>query len=204
VPELPAALAEQWGSLDFDPATFLGEIGLAVPAGEKDRSALEMVWSRPSCQVNGMGGGYQGEGFKTVIPSMASAKISFRLVFDQDPEKIRAAFREFVRERVPADCRVEFIKHGGGRATAFDTSAPVFQKARQALSDEWGREAVFIGSGGSIPVTNDIVAKLGMDVVMAGFGLADDRIHSPNEKYDLTSFHKGIRSWARILDALAR
>ena len=203
VPELPAALAEQWATLGFDAQAFLGEIGLAVPAGERDRSALEQVWSRPSCQVNGMGGGYQGEGFKTVIPAVASAKISFRLVFDQDPARIREAFRDFVRARVPADCRVEFTAYGAGRAVAFDTASAPFQRSRRALSEEWHKDAVFTGSGGSIPVVNDLRDKLGMDVVMAGFGLADDRIHSPNEKYDLQSFHKGIRSWARILEALA-
>ena len=203
VRELPPEIKAQWDGLGFDTAQFLGEVGLAEPAGERDRPAIEQVWSRPSCQANGMGGGYRGDGFKTVIPAMASAKVSFRLVFEQDPEAIRAAFRDFVRARVPGDCRVEFTAHGGGRATVFDTSGPVFQKTRAALGDEWGREAVFIGSGGSIPVTNEIQQKLGMDVVMAGFGLSDDRIHSPNEKYDLTSFHRGIRSWARILAALA-
>jgi acetylornithine deacetylase/succinyl-diaminopimelate desuccinylase-like protein len=201
-PELPQALRDSWAKLDFSEAAFLGEIGLSVPAGEKGRSALEMVWSRPTCEVNGMGGGYQGAGFKTVIPAMASAKISFRLVFDQDPHKVRAAFRDFVKARIPADCRVEFIEHGSGRAVAFDTSAPVFQNTQAALTDEWGKEAAFIGGGGSIPVTTMIKEKMGMDVVMAGFGLSDDRIHSPNEKYELRSFHKGIRSWARVLAAL--
>jgi acetylornithine deacetylase/succinyl-diaminopimelate desuccinylase-like protein len=203
VRELPDDIRAQWDSLGFTVEQFLGEIGLSVPAGERDRSALEQVWSRPSCQVNGMGGGYQGDGFKTVIPATASAKVSFRLVFEQDPHAIRAAFRDFVKARVPADCRVEFTEHGAGRATAFDTSGPAFRKTQAALSDEWGTDAVFIGSGGSIPVTTEIREKLGMDVVMAGFGLSDDRIHSPNEKYDLKSFHKGIRSWARILAALA-
>jgi acetylornithine deacetylase/succinyl-diaminopimelate desuccinylase-like protein len=202
VPELPEALREGWAQLGFSEAAFLGEVGLSVPAGEKGRSVLEMVWSRPTCEVNGMGGGYQGAGFKTVIPADARAKVSFRLVFDQDPHKVRAAFREFVRARVPADCRVEFHEHGAGTAVAFDTSAPAFQRTQAALSDEWGREAAFIGGGGSIPVTTLIKQKLGMDVVMAGFGLSDDRIHSPNEKYDLRCFHKGIRSWARILAAL--
>jgi len=202
VPELPEALRESWAKLDFSEDAFLGEVGLSVPAGEKGRSVLEQTWSRPTCEVNGMGGGYQGAGFKTVIPAMASAKISFRLVFDQDPHKVRAAFRDFVRARIPADCRVEFIEHGAGRAIAFDVSARPFRLTQEALTEEWGKPAAFVGGGGSIPVATLIKDRLGMDVVMAGFGLADDRIHSPNEKYDLRSFHKGIRSWVRILARL--
>jgi acetylornithine deacetylase/succinyl-diaminopimelate desuccinylase-like protein len=162
-----------------------------------------MIWSRPTCEVNGMGGGYQGAGFKTVIPSKASAKVSFRLVFDQDPHAIRAAFRTFVSERIPADCAVEFIEHGSGRAVSFDISDPKFEKARRALSAEWGTEAAFVGAGGSIPVNHEFKHVLGMDVILAGFALDDDRIHSPNEKYDLESFRKGCRAWARILAALA-
>jgi len=203
VPELPDALREGWAKLGFSEAAFLGEVGLSVPAGEKGRSVLEMTWSRPTCEVNGMGGGYQGAGFKTVIPAQAMAKISFRLVFDQDPHKVRKAFREHVRARLPADCTVEFHEHGSGTAVAFDTSGPAFQKTRGALSDEWGKEAAFIGGGGSIPVTTLIKNTFGVPVVMVGFGLTDDAIHSPNEKYELRSFHKGIRSWARILAALA-
>ncbi len=203
VPELPDALRESWGKLDFDPAQFLGEIGLSVPAGEKGRSVLEMTWSRPTAEVNGMGGGYQGAGFKTVIPAQASAKVSFRLVFDQDPHKVRAAFRAHVKARLPADCTVDFHEHGSGTAVAFDTSGPVFRTTQAALTDEWGKDAAFVGGGGSIPVATLIETTFGVPVVMAGFGLADDRIHSPNEKYELSSFHKGIRSWARILDALA-
>jgi acetylornithine deacetylase/succinyl-diaminopimelate desuccinylase-like protein len=203
VPELPEALRAQWASLDFDASAFLGAVGLSVPAGEKGRGVLEMTWSRPTCEVNGMGGGYQGEGFKTVIPSQASAKVSFRLVFDQDPHAIREAFREFVRRRLPADCSVEFLDHGAGRAIRFPIDAPAFGKAREALTAEWGREAVFIGGGGSIPVTHELKTALGMDVVLAGFALEDDRIHSPNEKYELESFRRGIRAWARTLHALA-
>ncbi|MFT3973474.1 MAG: M20/M25/M40 family metallo-hydrolase [Amaricoccus sp.] len=203
VPELPAALRDSWAKLDFDADAFLGEVGLSVPAGETGRSVLEQTWSRPTAEVNGMGGGYQGAGFKTVIPAEAHAKVSFRLVFDQDPHKVRDAFRAHVRARIPADCTVEFHQHGSGTAVAFDTSGPVFQKTQGALTAEWGKDAAFVGGGGSIPVTTLIKQKLGVDVVMVGFGLADDRIHSPNEKYELTSFHKGIRSWARILAALA-
>jgi acetylornithine deacetylase/succinyl-diaminopimelate desuccinylase-like protein len=203
VPELSEALRDSWAELDFHPDEFLGEVGLSVPAGEKGRSVLEMTWSRPTCEVNGMGGGYQGAGFKTVIPAQAMAKISFRLVFDQDPHKVRKAFRDHVNARIPKDCSVEFHEHGSGRAVAFDTSGPAFQKTQGALTDEWGKDAAFIGGGGSIPVTTLIKDRLGVDVVMVGFGLTDDAIHSPNEKYDLRSFHKGIRSWARILDALA-
>ncbi|MCX7301384.1 MAG: M20/M25/M40 family metallo-hydrolase [Rhodobacterales bacterium] len=202
VPEPSQALLDGWGKLGFSEAAFLGEVGLSVPAGERGRSVLEQTWSRPTCEVNGMTGGYTGDGFKTVIPAVASAKISFRLVFDQDPHKIRAAFRAFVRERIPADCRVEFTEFGSGRAVTFEVTAPAFQNTQKALSDEWGKEAAFVGGGGSIPVTTMIKEKLGMDVVMAGFGLSDDRIHSPNEKYSLTSFHKGIRSWARVLAAI--
>jgi acetylornithine deacetylase/succinyl-diaminopimelate desuccinylase-like protein len=202
VPEPSQALLDGWDKLGFSEAAFLGEVGLSVPAGEKGRSVLEQTWSRPTCEVNGMTGGYTGDGFKTVIPAVASAKISFRLVFDQDPHKIRAAFRDFVRARLPADCRVEFTEFGSGRAVTFEVTAPAFQNTQKALSDEWGKEAAFVGGGGSIPVTTMIKEKLGMDVVMAGFGLSDDRIHSPNEKYSLTSFHKGIRSWARVLAAL--
>ncbi len=203
VPELPDAIRRQWADLGFDLEGFLGPIGLGVPAGEQDRSALEMIWSRPTAEVNGMGGGYQGAGFKTVIPSKASAKVSFRLVFDQDPHAVRRHFRDFVRARIPADCKVDFIEHGSGRAQAFDTGAAPFEKARRALSAEWGVEAPFIGCGGSIPVTREFKEGLGMDVILAGFGLEDDRIHSPNEKYEMESFRKGARAWARILAALA-
>ncbi len=202
VPELPESLKESWKTLDFSESAFLGEVGLSVPAGEKGRSVLEQTWSRPTCEVNGMGGGYQGAGFKTVIPAVASAKISFRLVFDQNPHRVREEFRKFVRARVPADCRVEFIEHGSGTAVAFDVNGAAFQATQGALTEEWGKAAAFVGGGGSIPVATLLKEKLGMDVVLAGFGLSDDRIHSPNEKYDLRSFHKGIRSWVRILAAL--
>lgn len=204
VPEVPPAIARQWEALGFDAESFLGEVGLKHPAGEADRPALHQIWARPTCEFNGITGGYAGAGFKTVLPGRASAKVSCRLVGDQDPEAIREALRAHVRARLPADCRVEFIRHGSSRASVMDATAPAFEAARRALSEEWGREAAFIGGGGSIPIAGHFQNILGMQSLLAGFGLDDDRIHSPNEKYALTSFAKGARSWARILAALAR
>lgn len=203
VDEIAPDLRAQWEGLGFDAAGFLGAVGLSQPAGEAGRTVLEMLWSRPTCEFNGIAGGYAGAGFKTVLPSQASAKVSFRLVGRQDPQAIRASFRAMVRAMVPADCRVAFADHGASPASHMDTSDPAFAAARAALSAEWGRPAAFIGSGGSIPVAGHFQTILGMDSLLTGFGRDDDRIHSPNEKYDVECFHKGIRSWARILAALA-
>ncbi|MGQ7793791.1 dipeptidase [Faunimonas sp. B44] len=202
VPEVSAEQKRQWSTLGFDERAFLGDIGLSHAAGEKDYSVLEQVWARPSLEVNGIVGGYTGDGAKTVIPAKASAKVSFRLVGDQDPEKIQQAFRAFVTEHVPADCKVSFQSHGGDRAVTLPGDSPHVEKAKKALSQEWGKEAVLIAMGGSIPIVSQFKRHLGMDSVLVGFSLEDDRIHSPNEKYNLRSFHGGMRSWARILDAL--
>ena len=203
VAEAPTQLKGQWRSMGFDEAESLRQIGLSVPAGERDRAPLERLWARPTCDVNGIWGGYTGEGAKTVIPSKAFAKVSFRLVGDQDPTKIRDAFHDFVTSRLPADCSAEFWSRDGSPALSLAIDSPALTRTRAALQDEWGRPAMLIGSGGSIPVVGSFKRILGMDSVMVGYGLDDDQIHSPNEKYDLTSFHKGIRSWARILAALA-
>jgi acetylornithine deacetylase/succinyl-diaminopimelate desuccinylase-like protein len=204
VEELPADIAQQWNDLGFENAEFLGEVGLGIPAGEDGRTGLEMIWSRPTCEVNGIGGGYQGDGFKTVLPAKATAKVSFRLVPGQDPLKLRESFRQFVRDQLPADCSVEFSDHGASAASEMSTDHPAFEKARAALSEEWPNEAAFVGCGGSIPIAGHFKEILGMDALLIGFGKDDDQIHSPNEKYDLSSFHKGIRSWVRVLDALSR
>ncbi len=201
--ELPEDIARQWEALPFSANSFLGAVGLSIPAGETDRPALHQIWARPTCEFNGISGGYEGEGFKTVIPGTAFAKVSCRLVSRQDPAKIREALRAHVRALVPADCEVEFHAHGGSGATVMDWSAPEFEAARQALTDEWPEEAAFIGAGGSIPIAGHFQKMLGMQSMLIGFGQDDDRIHSPNEKYDLESFRKGARSWARILAALA-
>ena len=202
VAELTPELRSQWEGLGFDEVEFLADVGLSLPAGEKGRGVLESVWARPTCEFNGFTGGYGGDGFKTVLPSKASAKVSFRLVGRQDPLAIRESFREMVRALIPADCTVEFKPHGASRASVMNTSDPAFEKARAALTDEWPRPAAFTGSGGSIPVAGHFKTILGMDAMLIGFAMDDDLIHSPNEKYDVRSFHKGIRSWARILAAL--
>ncbi|WP_295810832.1 dipeptidase [uncultured Nitratireductor sp.] len=204
VEETPADILKSWEGLGEATENFLGPIGLSKLFGEKDRSALELVWARPTAEVNGISGGYTGEGFKTVIPAEASAKVSFRLVHNQDPDKIRAAFRAFVEERLPGDCRVEFHPHGGSPAFQLDYDMPIVTKAQTALTEEWSKPAVAIAMGGSIPIVGDFRRMLDMETLLVGFGLQDDRIHSPNEKYDLTSFHRGQRSWARILDALSQ
>ncbi len=203
VPELSNSVAAQWAALEFDHTEFLGDVGLSTPAGEAGRSALEMIWSRPTCEVNGMESGYTGDGFKTVLPSKASAKISFRLVGTQDPLEIRAAFRSYVSDLLPDDCTVEFADHGTSPAAHMATDHPAFEQARTALSQEWPKSAAYVGCGGSIPIAGHFKDVLDMDAMLIGFGKDDDQIHSPNEKYDLSSFHKGIRSWARILDAIS-
>jgi acetylornithine deacetylase/succinyl-diaminopimelate desuccinylase-like protein len=204
VPELPDEIAAQWDALGFDAGAFLGGAGLSKPAGESDRSALQMIWSRPTCEVNGIWGGYTGDGFKTVLPSQAHAKISFRLVGTQDPAEDPRELPAMVCDMLPPDCTVEFKGHGASPASVMATDDPAFEKARAALSAEWPKPAAFIGSGGSIPIAGYFKTILGMDSMLVGFGRDDDLIHSPNEKYDLESFHKGTRSWARILDALTR
>ena len=203
VKELPADIKADLKGLNLTADAFLGQVGLKLPAGENDRMLIEQITTRPTAELNGIVGGYTGDGAKTVIPGQASAKVSFRLVGAQDPEKIRDAFRAFVRARLPADCKVEFASFAGSPAVQLSFDNPALNKARAALAEEWGKKAVTVGAGGSIPIVDDFKRVLGMDSLLVGFALDDDRVHSPNEKFDLKCFHKGIRSWARILDALA-
>jgi acetylornithine deacetylase/succinyl-diaminopimelate desuccinylase-like protein len=202
VADLSPEIKAQWDGLNFDAGAFLGAVGLGTPAGEQGYSALEQIWSRPTCEVNGIWGGYTGKGFKTVLPAEAHAKVSFRLVGDQDPEAILESFRTHVDAHLPPDCTARFARKEPSRATVLPVDAPAFARAREALSDEWPRPAVFAGCGGSIPIVGHFRDILGMDSLLIGFGLDDDAIHSPNEKYSLASFHKGTRSWARVLAAL--
>jgi acetylornithine deacetylase/succinyl-diaminopimelate desuccinylase-like protein len=203
VKELPPDIKADLKGLNLTAEDFLGSVGLKAPAGEKDHMLIEQIATRPTAEINGVIGGYTGEGAKTVIPGQAMAKVSFRLVGAQNPQKIRDSFRAYVKSKLPVDCRVEFGNFGSAPAIELPFDNPALAKARAALSQEWGKKAVTIGEGGSIPIVGDFKRVLGMDTIMVGFALDDDRVHSPNEKYDLTSFHKGTRSWARILAALA-
>ncbi len=202
VAELPKATKKQWQSLNFSDAKFLKEVGLKEPAGEKGKSVLEQVWARPTAEVNGIWGGYTGVGTKTVLPSKAHAKFTFRLVGKQNPQKILKAFQKFVKDNLPKDCKVEFSGRGGGSpATEIPEDNPYIATSAKALKDEFRRDAVLMGSGGSIPICRFFKDILGMDSVLVGFGLNDDAIHSPNEKYNVASFQRGIRSWVRIIGA---
>ncbi|MGV1790017.1 dipeptidase [Rhizobium sp. A37_96] len=203
VEETPSNIKASWEKLGMTAEKFLGEVGLSIPSGEKGRSVMEQTWARPTAEVNGIWGGYTGAGFKTVIAAKASAKVSFRLVGQQNPAAIRESFRAYVRSKIPADCSVEFHEHGGSPAIQLSYDSPALTKAKTALSNEWPKPAIVIGMGGSIPIVGDFQKMLGMESLLIGFGLSDDRIHSPNEKYELRSYHKGIRSWIRVLDALA-
>jgi acetylornithine deacetylase/succinyl-diaminopimelate desuccinylase-like protein len=204
VPEVSDEIRSQWQNLKFDHINFLSKVGLLEPAGEVDCTPLEMIWARPTCDVNGISGGYEGDGFKTVLPSKASAKISFRLVGQQSPEAILASFKTYVEELLPRDCTVNYIIEEGNPAAQMSIEHEAFDKARLALSEEWQRPAAFVGSGGSIPIAGFFKEILQMDSVLIGFSKDNDQIHSPNEKYDVSSFHRGIRTWARILDVLAK
>ncbi len=202
VSEVSNYIKDQWENLNFPVDEFLGDVGLSHPAGEQAYSALEQIWARPTCDINGMWGGYTGAGFKTVLPAEASAKVSFRLVGEQDHVAIQASFRKYLEDGLPEDCSISYRAKDGAGATNMPVEAPYFAAAQRALSDEWPNEAAFIGCGGSIPIVGHFQEYLGMDSMLIGFGLEDDQIHSPNEKYNLSSFQKGARSWVRILHAL--
>jgi acetylornithine deacetylase/succinyl-diaminopimelate desuccinylase-like protein len=192
-----------WAALGFDAAGFLGGVGLATPAGEADQIPLAQIWARPTAEINGIYGGYQGDGSKTVIPAHATAKLTFRLVAGQDPQKIQTGFMDFVNSRLPPDARAEFLPGAAAPGYGLNPEAPFLRAAQAALTEEFGKQAALIGCGASIPVVEAFKTHLGLDTLLAGFGLDDDCVHSPNEKFDLACFHRGTRAHARLLTALA-
>jgi len=203
VPETSAEQRAAWQALGFSEHDFLAGIGLSVPVGEKDRSALERLWARPTADINGIWGGYTGPGSKTVIASEAHAKVSFRLVPGQDHGRVFESFKAFVHARLPADAKAEFQVFSASPGIEVPAESRFIRAARTALKDEYGRPAAMIGCGGSIPVVSDFKTVLGLDTVLMGFGLEDDQVHSPNEKFDLRCFHGGTRSHVRFLAQLA-
>lgn len=199
---LTPAQEQAWAQLGFDSGAFLGGVGLATPAGEAGQIPLAQIWARPTAEINGIYGGYQGDGSKTVIPAHATAKLTFRLVAGQEPEKIQASFEDFVTSRLPPDARAEFTRGAAAPGYGLDQHAPFLRAAQSALTEEFGKQAALIGCGASIPVVEAFKTQLGLDTLLAGFGLDDDCVHSPNEKFDLACFHRGTRAHARLLGAI--
>ena len=150
-----------------------------------------------------MWGGYTGDGAKTIIPAQAAAKISCRLVPDQDAEKVRQGLIDFLEQRTPPDCRWEIETHGCSPAVRVPTESPYLEATLAALADTYGRQAVLMGCGGSIPVAGSMQTILGLDSILVGFGLEDDRVHSPNEKFEMKCFRMGMRSQAAMLAKFA-
>lgn len=193
----------QWDALKFDESDFLGKIGLSTPAGERGYGALERLWARPTADINGIWGGYTGDGSKTVIASEASAKVSFRLVPNQDPDEVLEQFKRFVQDRLPAGAEVTFKAFSRAPGIEVNVDSPHVGAAQAALQEEYGKPAVLMGSGGSIPVVTSLRSILGLDSLLMGFGLDDDQVHSPNEKFEEVCFHHGIRSHIRLLGKFA-
>lgn len=203
IEEPSEAVLASWRDFPVTEAEFLGMVGLTGPHGERGRSFLERNWTRPTLDINGIWGGYTGDGTKTVIPAKASAKISARLVPGQRWETIAPAIRQFVADRLPPDCRLTFQDFGSSPGITVPTEGPWIEAARAGIRQVFGREPVLMGCGGSIPVVGSIREILGMDTLLVGFGLDDDRVHSPNEKFDLICLKRGIATHAALLERLA-
>lgn len=206
VREIAPEEREAWRTLPFDAAGALARIGLGPEAdiGEKGFSALEREWARPTAEINGIVSGYTGHGAKTVIAAKASAKVSFRLVADQNPEEVAESFFAWLRKRTPPGCRWEFLNHGGGWPATCGTDSAPLRAARRALERAAGTAPALIKSGGSIPVAGMLKSRLGLDTIFMGFGLDDDRVHSPNEKFEEACFKLGARAHVLFIDELVR
>jgi acetylornithine deacetylase/succinyl-diaminopimelate desuccinylase-like protein len=201
VAEPAKAELESWAQLPFNESEFLSkEVGSTALTGEAGRTVLERTWSRPTLEVHGIAGGFTGVGAKTVIPAKATAKVSFRLVPNQDPDKIVAAFRDWVSKNKPAGITAEVRVLSGGPAVMVDPAHPAIEVAAKAFADVLGRPTVFTRSGGSIPIVGDFKRHLNIPTILMGFGLPDDGLHSPNEKYRLANYYLGIRTVAQFLE----
>ena len=190
--------------LPFDDAGFIRESGSPVAFGEKGFSTYERITARPTLDVNGIWGGYQGEGSKTVLPSFAAAKVSMRLVADQDPKPLFAAFAAYVKKLAPAGVTVEVKDLHGAPPFLTEHDDPRLQAAYRALGRAWTKKPAMIREGGSIPVMATFKRTHGLPCILMGFGLHDDQVHAPNEKFSLTSFHGGTRSCAYLYEELAK
>jgi acetylornithine deacetylase/succinyl-diaminopimelate desuccinylase-like protein len=201
VVEPSATERESWARLPFDAREFLEkEVGSAELTGEAGRTVLERLWARPTFEVHGIAGGFTGTGAKTVIPATATAKVSFRLVPKQDPHKIVSAFREWVAAGTPRGIRTEVRVLSASPGLVVDTAHPAIGVAARAFSEVFGRPTVFIRDGASIPIVGDFATHLGLPTVLMGFGLPDDGLHSPNEKFKIQNFYLAIRTVARFFE----
>jgi len=201
---LPREEQEALRSLAFDEAGFLHESGSPVPFGEKGYSTVERIWVRPTLDVNGMWSGYTGEGSKTVLPSFAAAKVSMRLVPDQDPLDLVPRLEAYVKQLAPPGVTVTLRDLHHAPPFLTEPDHPMLQAARRALERAWGKAPAMIREGGSIPVMATFQKTHGLPCILMGFGLHDDQVHAPNEKFSLTSFHGGTRSAAYLYEELAR
>jgi acetylornithine deacetylase/succinyl-diaminopimelate desuccinylase-like protein len=200
--EQPSAAEKQsWASLPFNEQDFLKrEVGSTALTGEKGYSVLERVWARPTLEVHGIAGGFTAAGAKTVIPARATAKVSMRLVPNQDPDKIVAAYKKFIRDNTPLGIETEVRVLSSGPALMVNPDHPAIHTAARAFKDIMGRETVFVRSGGSIPIVGDFAKHLHIPTILMGFGLPDDGLHSPNEKYKLSNYYAGIMTIAHFLE----
>jgi acetylornithine deacetylase/succinyl-diaminopimelate desuccinylase-like protein len=190
-----------WSILPFDETDFLKkEVGSSRLTGEPGYSVFERTWARPTLEVHGIAGGYTAPGAKTVIPAKATAKVSMRMVPDQDPEKILATYKKFVKDNTPAGIETEVRVLSAGPAIVVNPDHPAIRVAAKAFSDILGRETVFIRSGGSIPIVGDFATHLKIPTILMGFGLPDDGLHSPNEKYAVANYYTGIMTIAHFLE----
>ncbi len=195
---------EAWRNLPFDEEQYrTSEVGSRQLTGEKGYSVLERTWARPSLDVHGMPGGFIGAGAKTVIPAKAMAKVSMRLAPGMTPQKSFAQFKSYVQQIAPSDVDIDVRLIHAGNPCLVPVDNPYIRAATRALQQVWGRPTVFIRSGGSIPIVGDFAEHLGIPSVMMGFGLPDDNLHAPNEKFNLKNYELGIASLIRFLEEAA-